>query len=157
MWRVIILVVSGLLLGFPRVTLALCDYLANSLEGSQVVPPVSVAWTGLTQVLVCDGHRLLVSVHVFGGSETVTGVHVHGPASITENGPVLFDFGRPSAFPFSTERDDLTQQQAELLVSHQCYLDVHTVEHPDGAVRGWLRNEVSTVPLPWTTIKALYR
>ena len=101
MLRAVVLVASVLVLVAPQVVLGSCDYLANDLEGSQVIPPTSVTWTGWAQAIVCDGYKLLFAVHVW-GSETVTALHVHGPASTTENGPILFDFGRPPSVAFHT-------------------------------------------------------
>jgi len=138
---------------------ATCEYAVCILEGRQVLPPTNLSWTGWAQLIVCDDRILHVQVPIE-GSETVTAIHVHAPASPHENGPILFELLPPfSTFGNSVNSHfgPLTQQQMDWIVGLHGYLDVHTVEHPDGAVRGALLEEVEVAPFAWSHVKALYR
>ncbi len=45
-----------------------------------------------------------------------------------------------------------------LLTTSAAYVDVHTVAHPNGAIRGVFRWEGTGVtPSSWTAVKALFR
>ena len=132
-----------------------CDLAFNfSLAPEQVVPPSSSTGSGVADLSLCFDLRGVISLNL---TDVVTSVHLHGPAAPGENGPVLFNLPLPMegsvhvniAIPLEIVR---------LLTTNAAYVDVHTVAHPNGAIRGVFRWEGTGVTSSsWTAVKALFR
>lgn len=118
------------------------------LEGAQEVPPVDTTAYGsatLSVDLVSRAFTLTgaISNLVF----TPTAAHIHGPAAVGQNGPVLFPLG------FNAEPEGpldaagvLSEEQLDWLFAGLLYVNVHTTEHPGGEIRG----QLALVPEPGT-------
>lgn len=96
---------------------------------------MGVAFVGInsaqTQIRVCAGFRNL--------SSAVTAITINGPASTTENGPVIFTLTLPtSSFGFSSGTFDVTPEQIAELRGRLWYFQVATVDNPNGEIRGQL-------------------
>lgn len=134
----------------------LCSYWLFDIQPSQVVPPSDSAGSGYGSLFVCDHDHMTGHVSVV-LDEHVTAVHLHGPAGSAEIGPVLYDLGVPTNGV--TEIDiDVPSDLEAFFASMQAYVDVHTIEHPDGAIRGLVHPEGLPVSQStWGGIKLLYR
>lgn len=134
----------------------LCSYWLFDIQPSQVVPPANSAGSGIGSLFVCDHDHMTGYIRVV-LDEHVTAVHLHGPAVPAEIGPVLYDLGVPTNGV--TEIDIVVPSDLEaLFATMQAYVDVHTSEHPDGAIRGVVHPEGLPVSSStWGGIKLLYR
>jgi uncharacterized protein (TIGR03118 family) len=110
-------------------------YIAK-LDGSQVVPPNSSPATGVVVLRQApSGPNVSVSLFFSGLSSTETDAHLHGPAAANENGAIIF------ALPGGQVRDfgnQLSTQRLLDLSRGLLYVDVHSVNFPDGEIRGQL-------------------
>lgn len=134
----------------------LCSYWLFEIQPGQVVPPSNSAGSGYGSLFVCDHDQMTGYVSVV-LDEHVTAVHLHGPAGPREIGPVLYDLGVLSNGV--TDVDIVVPAELEdLFAARQAYVDVHTSEHPDGAIRGLVHPEGLPVSRStWGGIKLLYR
>ena len=133
-----------------------CDLaLKFSLDPAQVVPPSSSAGSGVADLSLCFYLRGSISLNL---TDVVTSVHLHGPAAPGENGPVLFNLPLPVAGLVHVNINGIPPEIQSLLATDAAYVDVHTVAHPNGAIRGVFRWEGTGVtPSSWTAVKALFR
>src|SRR5262249_35829960 len=105
---------------------------------------------------LCDDNRITGTIAVF-TSETVTAVHIHGPAGRGDNGPVLFVLPLPVDNHIALDLGSVTPEQKELLTMEHTYVDVHSLEHPGGVLRGQIQHEIAVTPIGWARVKCLYR
>ena len=141
-----------------------CERWEDPMTGSQVVPPSDASWTDVAHLGVCYG---IPGMSSLAGrqcrprtSETVTAIHLHGPASPGANGPVIMSLYGSSNPPFDCligPSPWIPDAVVPMLLSGQCYVDVHTTEHPNGAVRGQIHHTVAVAFEGWTRVKVLYR
>jgi len=111
---------------------------AARLSGANEVPPVTTDGQGFgfvalnsaeTQIRVCLAYRNL--------SSDVTAITINGPASTTENGPVIFTLTLPTnSFGFSSQTFDVTPEQVADLRAGLWYFQVSTTNNADGEIRG---------------------
>ena len=102
------------------------------------MPPVTTDGQGFgfvalnsaeTQIRVCLAYRNL--------SSDVTAITINGPASTTENGPVIFTLTLPTnSFGFSSQTFDVTPEQVADLRAGLWYFQVSTTNNADGEIRG---------------------
>lgn len=119
------------------------DLVAFDLDGGQVVPPTVSAATGSCTADLDDAATSL-SVDCMHGVASPTAAHLH-EAPPGENGPVVFAFAS-AASPFSGDAP-LTPQQVASFAGGILAVDVHSVDVPDGEIRG----QVGTAPGGATT------
>lgn len=79
-------------------------------------------------------------VHYERLSGTVTGAHLHGPAGPGANAPIVVQFANPGVSPIKG-RTRIRPAQARELVSGLWYVNLHTVAHPGGEIRGQLTRQ----------------
>jgi hypothetical protein len=140
----------------PGSAQALCDYFSFHLDSRQVVPPVDSLGWGHSELQLCqdDSLRGYIAIYV---QETVTAVQIHGPANPGENATLLYDLP-VNQFVSQFSLGLVTSEQREWFETHRMYADVHTTEHPDGAIRGQIITEGDAIaPRPWSGVKRLYQ
>ncbi|MGH9819823.1 MAG: CHRD domain-containing protein [Pyrinomonadaceae bacterium] len=118
------------------------------MTGSQVVPLVNTNGSGLALATLNQGQNRLAIALAFGPlSSKPTSAHIHGPAPIGQNGPILFDLGPVTAVKLGTawygvtpvRTLNLTAPMAAQLLAGAWYVDVHTQNRPSGEIRGQIR------------------
>ncbi len=109
----------------------------SRLEGSQVVPPVSTAATG-----VAIGRSSLSNIDTLDFSLTLKNLsssqlsaHLHAPALAGANAPVIATLPNGDFRDFTVA---LTAQLGADLRNGRLYIDVHTQNNPDGEIRAQL-------------------
>jgi Ca2+-binding RTX toxin-like protein len=113
-----------------------------ALTGSQEVPPVaSLATARGSVVLSADESHITVRLSFSGLSSANTMSHIHGPAAVGVNGPVLFDLGGSNATSgqLGPQQFLVTPQQVADLKQGLWYFNVHSANHPAGEVRGQIQ------------------
>jgi len=109
-----------------------------SLAGSAEVPPNSSAGTGMAEVRFDrDTNELSWTVTYSGLTGPVIGAHIHGPAAVGGNAPVLIPFSNVGQSPI-TGKAQLTSTQVTQLMSGLMYVNLHTAAHPGGELRAQL-------------------
>lgn len=112
-----------------------------ALDGGQEVPPVSTTGVGAGIVSV---DRAETNAHVMFvvTPDMVQAAHFHEGVAGT-SGPVVFDMtdlillnNAVSTYWKSTDAVPFTTLNADQLLSNSLYLNVHTIDLPDGEVRG---------------------
>lgn len=136
--------------------------LGASLNGSQEVPPVNTAAFGLATVAFDDvantvDVKLLVEGITLSQLAAAPGrLHIHGPAAMGENGPVIVDLGSTAEFQqfgrlieFFAEDVPIPDAASNgpLLLNAQTYLNLHTLANPGGEIRGQILNIPEPLPL----------
>ena len=115
--------------------------LAATLTGIQAVPgPGDADATGTAEVRVEPSRsRLCWDLNVRGAGQA-TAAHIHRGAAGTA-GPPVVPMTTPDASGRSSGCTALDPALARQLVmeAHAFYINVHTAEHPGGALRGQLR------------------
>lgn len=140
------------------------------VDGSQEVPSVATPGSGTASVALTPfwRHLIIRDIDAWWGdksefsnlSGTVTAAHIHGPAAVGSNGPVItpleIDLGVSSGSfttpfvptqPNSPYGFQLTPQQYQDALNGLLYINIHTTAFPDGEIRGQLINPRS-VPEP---------
>jgi hypothetical protein len=111
------------------------------LSGGQEVPAVTTAGNGILNARYDKSTKQLNLTLAWGNlSDTVTAMHIHGPALIGVPGPVLVPFTNfpRSRYGSHTETftvDEVILREAELL-NGEYYINIHTRTHPSGELRG---------------------
>jgi hypothetical protein len=113
------------------------------LGGGQVVPPVETEAHGLIRIVVDpDDAQIRVSCGFFGLSSDQTSATINGPAMPGEVGPVIFDLGMiggtQGRFPIQTF--NISADQAADLRNGLWYVQIGSVDHPDGEIRGQIHS-----------------
>lgn len=128
--------------------------LSASLSGQNEVPPVDTPATGEANASV-DGRGFTIEGSFEGLQSDLLEVsgspaHIH-LAAVGENGAIAFplevtagDDNRSGTFRLQT---DLTDEQAESLFAGQWYVNVHTVDQPEGEIRGQLFFQPRELPV----------
>lgn len=118
-------------------------YVADLAGGEEVPGPGDPGGTGRIEIRPGDG-ELCIDMVTSGLASEVTDAHVHEGAAGASGAPVV-PIGQPTSTGDGTEiwSDvcvDVDEQLSRRLATDasQFYANVHTAEHPDGAVRGQL-------------------
>ncbi len=149
--RVRIITLAGLALALAVSTLAVTaaaragrgrlqgDRFRFTLTGAQEVPPNGSLATGRGEITLTE-ERMRVKLEWRDLSGPVTGAHLHGPATVGKNAPVVFDLvpgrlpaGSPSPIEVEFETD---HAQRNMLRAGLCYASIHTALYPGGEIRG---------------------
>jgi hypothetical protein len=110
------------------------------LSGAQEVPPVDTPASGRAAFVLDGDTNILYYRVIVWDIEDIQVAHLHpglpgetGPAEITlfPNGDPLFDVEQPLGASVQ-----LTQAQADTLLANGYYINVHTLAHPPGEIRG---------------------
>jgi len=113
---------------------------AARMNGANEVPPVTTNGLGHgfvalnsaeTQIRVCVGFRNL--------SSDVSAITINGPATTSENGPVIFTLTLPmNSTGFVSQTFDVSAEQITQLRGRMWYFQVATTNNPAGEIRGQL-------------------
>ncbi|HTT79455.1 MAG TPA: CHRD domain-containing protein [Stellaceae bacterium] len=133
------LVGAGLLpLAWSSPALAASIKFQVALSGANSVPPVPTPGKGTADITYDPASRVVTwTINYSGLASTVTMAHFHKGAKGT-NGPVviwLCEKGAPVDNPI-TGRITLTADEAQQFMAGEWYINVHTKNHPAGAIRG---------------------
>ena len=126
----------------------------GQIEGKNRVFPLSAALSGLYELpdpiigagsgfggLYVEGEELVFSIGYSGLSDVATAAHIHGPASVFENGGVMIDLAPFNGGSFGTSgsivgRLKLSLEQKAMVLDGVTYINIHTAENPAGEIRG---------------------
>jgi hypothetical protein len=155
--RWVMIAASGLALCMCTGSAVALDYFTFTLFPEQVVPPAQgvQGYGAANFMLNCPANGLQGGMRIELG-ETVTGVHIHGPADLGQNGDVIFELPLPTSGLIDAQLSGVAPY-CEILNRQLCYVDVHTSAHPEGAIRGQILHEVAVKATPWSVAKRLYR
>ncbi|MGH7056296.1 MAG: CHRD domain-containing protein [Acetobacteraceae bacterium] len=109
------------------------------LSGAQEVPPVKTPGHGTAHLTYNPSSRVLTYDVTYGGfTSSVIMAHIHGPAPAGKNAPVEIWLSKKGHAPSSPIKGEatLTETQAKQLMDDDLYINVHTKDHPPGAIRG---------------------
>lgn len=105
-----------------------------TLTGAKQVPVNSSTATGNgTFTINTVNNTLSFNISFSGLTGTETGAHIHGPATATQNAPVLFSL--PLGSPKVGVWNYPEAQEADILAGRM-YVNVHSTVFPDGEIRG---------------------
>ncbi|HLM00912.1 MAG TPA: CHRD domain-containing protein [Pyrinomonadaceae bacterium] len=110
-----------------------------TLSGAQEVPPTTSSAKGFGIVTLNDAEtQIRFSLTFSGLGSNQTASHIHGPAAIGANAPVLFNIGSTGATggTFTALTQDVTPAQAQQLKNGLWYFNVHSSSFPNGEIRG---------------------
>jgi len=105
-----------------------------ALDGGQEVPPTNSTASGTATILLSpDETEGRVSLNFSGLTTSETVAHIHGPASLGVTAPALFPLplGQVDDFQIS-----LTASQVQDLKNGLLYINVHSINFPNGEIRG---------------------
>ncbi len=106
------------------------------LSGAEEVPANDSVGTGTVDATYdTDANTLTYTISYSGLTGEATAAHFHGPAPAGENAPPVVPIDADLTSPISGEAT-LTDEQETDLLAGMWYFNVHTVEYPDGEIRG---------------------
>ena len=118
-----------------------------AFTGAQEVPPTGSAATGVGTVLLnATEDQITASARFSGLGSNATVSHIHGPAVTGSSAPVLFALDGVVSATSGVIPDQsfaVTTTQVTQLKADQHYFNVHSVNFPDGEIRG----QIAAVPL----------
>ena len=129
--------------------------LGGYLYSAYVVPPSGSSLSGFAWFSMCKQYAEFTLT--LQGSETVTAVHVHGPAFEGEVAPIIRDLPVPAGELLIADLGPWTDHAWDVLGKSETYVDVHTVEFPEGAIRGQLKPRIAVESSPWSAVKQLFK
>jgi Cu/Zn superoxide dismutase len=110
------------------------------LTGAEQVPPVSSPGTGAGTVLLnATEDQITVNLSFTGLTSNANAGHIHGPAAVGANAPVLFPFTGVPAATFGSIPEQtfaITPSQVADLKAGLYYFNIHTDSNPGGEIRG---------------------
>ena len=108
------------------------------IEGSQEVPPVNTPGIGVGDVFLnTQTNELSWNIGFTQLLGTATGAHFHGPAPFGQNAGIRFDIGAVSGLVSPMIGSTiLSPAHAADVQAGLWYMNIHTVRHPVGEIRG---------------------
>ena len=132
---------TALALALPAAALAAPEHFTVPLSGAQQVPPVQTKGSGTADLTYNPATREVTwTIHYKDLSSPVTMAHFHEGAA-GKNGPVhvwLSKKGASSVPDPITGHATLSEADAKQMMDGNLYVNVHTKNHPAGAIRGQL-------------------
>ncbi|MDQ2804811.1 MAG: CHRD domain-containing protein [Pseudomonadota bacterium] len=108
----------------------------TSVTPNAEVPPTTSKGSGeAAATLDTTTHQLTYDVTFQGFASPVTAAHFHGPAAAQKNAKVQVPLGNNPKSPLHGSAT-LTAAQQQQLMAGEWYVNVHSVNHPAGAIRG---------------------
>ncbi|MEA2738875.1 MAG: hypothetical protein QOH05_2182 [Acetobacteraceae bacterium] len=119
------------------VSAATVKYHATLTAAAEVPPSNSTGSGEATVSLDTATHEITYDVTFKGFASDTTAAHIHGPAEPGKNAGVVVPLGNTPTSPIRGTAK-LTPEQEEQLAGGKYYVNVHTKNHPSGAIRGQL-------------------
>lgn len=112
------------------------------LNGAQHVPAVSSTATGSGVVLLnAEETEMIVTLRWNNLTSPAFAAHLHGPAAVGENGPVLFNMlGVDGVTNTVTTSFTVTAKDVQLLKANRLYFNIHNPTFPNGEIRGQVKS-----------------
>jgi hypothetical protein len=131
-----VLLLAGFATAFAGAASAATVKFHTTLSPASEVPPTNSTGSGEANAsLDTVTHQLTYDVTFGGFSSQVTAAHFHGPAEAGKNAGVLVPLGNNPTSPIHGSVT-LTPTQEQQLTAGLWYVNVHTKNHPAGAIRG---------------------
>jgi hypothetical protein len=114
-------------------------YFTGNLNSAQEVPPNASTATGFGRVTLNDAEtQITASFHWTGLSGNASAGHIHGPAAVGVNGPIIFNMAPAAATAGSVigATFAVTAQQVADLKAGLWYFNIHTAANSGGEIRG---------------------
>ena len=112
------------------------------LNGASEVPTNSSAATGFGRVVLnAAENQITASLYWTGLGSNTTNAHIHGPAAVGVNAPVLFNMAPATGATFGTKEDQVftvTATDVANLRAGLMYFNIHTTALGGGEIRGQL-------------------
>lgn len=110
------------------------------LNGAQQVPAAATSATGYGRFFVNTNTMTYTFTVVFNGlTSAQTLSHIHAPAAIGANAAVIINFGTVGGTSGTISGSgSITAGQLAQIRAHQGYINVHSVNFPNGEIRGQL-------------------
>ncbi len=118
-----------------------------TLTGSQETPPNASPGTGFAQVTLNDASdAITVNMNWAGLTGPAMLAHIHGPAPVGVEAPILIPFPNVPALSAATYSNTFAVTAAEVgyLEAGLTYVNIHTAQFPAGEIRG----QLLPVPVP---------
>jgi hypothetical protein len=135
-WVLVVLLTAGcsFYLSEPRVPKT---DLRATLNGSNEVPPTQSRGSGYFEAVYRPSTKVLeYRLNLVGLSGPITMGYLHGPASPAENVQQVAPINIPIYDNTIWDGVTLTEEQAAEVLAGRWYVNVMTVHHPDGEIRG---------------------
>ncbi len=109
-----------------------------NLSSAQEVPVNASTATGYARIFLDESAGTITFTVVFTGlTSAQISAHIHGPAGIGVNGPVVINLGVAGGTSGTLSgTSPITPTQIAQLRSHQTYVNVHSTNFPGGEIRG---------------------
>ena len=125
-----------------------------TLDSGQLVPPGDSTAYGAAVIVLNDAQTEAYYTVAFAGLDfPQTAAHFHH-APPGENGPPILtlELGSPLAGVWM-----LTPEDADALLAHEVYVNIHTEGYPSGEIRGnFDQSTVAAETTTWSQLKSLY-
>mmetsp|Transcript_31141 Transcript_31141/g.87301 ORF Transcript_31141/g.87301 Transcript_31141/m.87301 type:complete len:196 (+) Transcript_31141:133-720(+) len=105
-----------------------------AMTGSSMVPPANTSETG-TGKFTYDSETGVFQGTIVHNVQGANAAHIHGPAPVGENAGVILTFVQGENGNYVVEEQVEEEFVAEL-VARRLYAQVHSDNHPNGAIRG---------------------
>ena len=112
---------------------------SGNLSGSQEVPPNASAGMGRGFVILDAAEsQITVLLNFTALTANASAGHIHGPAPVGVNGPIIFNLNPPPimAGNITPQTFPVTPQQVADLKAGLYYFNIHTATFPGGEIRG---------------------
>jgi hypothetical protein len=111
--------------------------LRASLNGSNEVPPTQSRGNGYFEAVYRPSTKVLeYRLNLVGLSGPITMGYLHGPATPGENAQQIAPINIPIYDNTIWDGVTLTEEQAADVLAGRWYVNVTTIEYPDGEIRG---------------------
>jgi len=112
-----------------------------TLTGTQEVPATTSTGTGnVTVMLNRTTGDITVSGAFTGLTSAATAAHIHGPAAVGANAPVIIPLTVPSMDAGNvTGSASMTTTQMNDMLNQMTYVNIHTTQFPEGEIRAQIK------------------
>ncbi len=129
-----------------------CVRFVITLNGARVVPPTASAATGTGVIEVNTvANTLTYNITFSGLSSAETMAHIHGFGGTGQNAPIIhtLPLGSPKIGVFN-----YSEAQEFFILNNLSYVDIHSVNFPDGEIRGQISGPTTPCATPTPTATA---